>query len=83
MNKVLVIVSIAFILSGCSDAAQSLVGSVGESGHITCYSGGKVIYEGTSTGMIKSESQSDGWYLNDAATNKLVRVSGDCVIQYK
>lgn len=85
MNKVLafIIVGIALALSGCSDAAKARFGAMGESGHITCYSGGKVIYEGTSTGMIKTEEQSDGWYLNDAATNKLVRVSGDCVIQYK
>jgi hypothetical protein len=52
----------------------------GSNGHITCYSGEKVIYEGDSMGQIESESNSDGYHFMDAKTNRLVRVSGNCVI---
>ena len=65
---------------GCTDASMAQWNAFGSVGHITCYSGGKVIYEGTSTGKISTEEHSDGWYLKDAATGKLVRVSGDCLI---
>jgi hypothetical protein len=82
--KILHIVALAMIaLSSvaCTDAYLSQISALGEPGHIVCYSGGKVIYDGKSTGKIGSESGSDGWYLTDAATKKLVRVSGDCVIE--
>jgi hypothetical protein len=69
------------IIAGCTDAEVAQWGSLGSSGHITCYSGGAVIYDGQSSGKIFSESSSDGWYFNDAKTNRLVRVSGDCVIK--
>ena len=55
--------------------------TLGSSGHITCYSGGKVIYEGYSTGKISSEHQSDGWFFQDIKTGKLIRVSGDCLVE--
>lgn len=40
-----------------------------------------MIYKGRSTGKIETEEQSDGWFFKDAQDNKLVRVSGDCVIR--
>ena len=55
--------------------------ALGSSGHITCYSGGKIIYDGESTGKISTDHHSDGWYFEDAATKSLVRVSGQCVIK--
>ena len=66
---------------GCTDAQWSQVKTLGNSGHVRCYSGGKLIYDGWSTGKTSTESQSDGWYLRDKATDKLVRVSGDCLIE--
>lgn len=71
---------VVLFLFGCSDAHVKQWTTIGSAGSITCYSGGKVIYDGKSTGKISTESQSDGWYFEDAATHKLVRVSGDCVI---
>jgi hypothetical protein len=67
-------------LAGCTRAQMSQIGALGSPGHITCYSGGKVIYEGDSTGKIATEDRSDGWFFEDAATRRLVRVSGACVI---
>lgn len=67
-------------LAGCTDADFSQFTSYGSTAEITCYSGGEVIYHGKSTGKVSTEKQSDGWYFQDAATNKLVRISGTCVI---
>ena len=67
--------------SACTNAWMAQVTSLGSPGHIICYSGGKVIYEGDSTGKISTESQSDGWFFQEQGTNKLVRVSGACVIK--
>ena len=79
MNKIIIYL-ICFVMVGCTDAKWKKVTTLGESAKITCYSGGKVIYDGMSTGKIHAEEQSDGWYFEDSATHKLVRVSGDCVI---
>lgn len=69
------------LLAGCTDATLSQLSSVGTSGEVTCYSGGKEIYRGVSTGKISSEQGSDGWFFREQGTNKLIRVSGDCVIK--
>jgi hypothetical protein len=52
----------------------------GKSRSIKCYSGAKMIYEGRSTGKIKSEAQSDGYYFIEKGSGKLMEVSGNCVI---
>ena len=72
---------ILFCLAGRTDAPIAQRRALGDAGHITCYSGGQVIYDGDSTGKILTEEQSDGWFFMDAKTQGLVRVSGDCVIK--
>jgi hypothetical protein len=72
---------ILLALLACTDAERAQRAAFGEPGHITCYSGGQVIYDGDSTGAILSEDRSDGWKFMDAKNNRLVRVSGDCVIR--
>lgn len=79
-KMILVGLSIA-VLSGCTDAKMGKFTALGNSGEVTCYSGGQVIYQGTSTGKIEPEVQSDGWVFVDAQTKKLIRVSGDCVVK--
>lgn len=71
---------LVLLTMGCTDANRSEMFSVGSSFRVTCYSGGKVIWDGNSTGKVLPEAQSDGWYFEDAKTTNLVRVSGDCVI---
>ncbi len=86
MKKILLIASaaaIAIALGGCTNADIAQLTALGSPASITCYSGGKVIYKGMSTGKIATESQSDGWYFQDASTHELVRVSGQCVIKQK
>jgi hypothetical protein len=80
LKKGLLILSTLFI-TNCTNADFVQLTSYGSPGHIVCYSGGKVIYDGYSTGKIATEQQSDGWYFEDAKTRKLVRVSGDCLIE--
>lgn len=79
--KANILVLTFLILSGCTNAQKKQWTTLGSPGHITCYSGGKVIYEGYSTGKIASENQSDGWFFEDIKTGKLIRVSGDCVLE--
>lgn len=79
--KPLIIISI-LLLSGCTDAGNSKLFSYGDSATITCYSGGKEIYKGKSTGKVMSEKDSDGYFFKDASDKKLKEVSGNCVISY-
>ena len=79
--KTLTTVIVALLLTACTDGRVARFSALGDAGDIVCYSGGQVIYTGSSTGKIAAEEQSDGWYFKDAKTGKLIRVSGDCVIQ--
>jgi len=72
-----------FFITSCTDAGCSKIGNYGGSAQVTCYSGGRLIYTGFSTGKVQSESTSDGYYFKDAKTNELVEVSGDCKIEYQ
>lgn len=72
---------ILFALVACTDTARASWGALGTPGHITCYSGGKAIYEGDSTGRIATVEQSDGWEFKEKGTGNFIRVSGDCVIR--
>lgn len=78
--KMLIAIALVVALVGCTDAERASWGSLGDSGHVICYSGGKVIYEGDSTGKILATQSSDGWEFKDAKTHKFVRVSGQCVV---
>jgi hypothetical protein len=84
MKKLLIFTIVAFAtlttLVGCTDAEKASWGALGDAGHIVCYSGGKVIYEGDSTGKIATVDHSDGWEFKDANSGKFVRVSGQCLI---
>jgi hypothetical protein len=70
-----------FALAGCTDADMAHLSAMGSSGHIKCWSGGAVIFEGDSTGVIHTVDKSDGWEFKDIKTGKFTRISGACVIQ--
>jgi len=74
-------ITLFMLLIACSDTDIAQLTAIGEPGHVTCYSGGQVIYNGDSTGKIATVKNSDGWEFMDAATGRLVRVSGDCVVR--
>lgn len=73
------------IFVGCTDAQwDANVGKIGVSAEITCYSGGKVIFQDESTGAIKSpDNGSDGWQYRSKKNNKFREVSADCILTYK
>ena len=77
MKKLVVFV---IILVGCSNARMAKIQAWGKKHHVTCYSGGVVIYDGDTSGKIENEMHSDGYYFQDDKTGKLVGVSGNCVI---
>lgn len=75
------IVGTVLVMTGCTDTDRASILAYGSSGHITCYSGNNVIFDGIPTGRIQTVKHSDGWEFKDAKTNKFIRVSGPCVIQ--
>lgn len=81
MKYVLIALSV-LVLTGCTDAEWSKVTSLGSRAHVVCYSGGKEIYNGESTGKILESTDSDGYNFRDAKTKDLVQVTGDCVVTY-
>ena len=77
----LILVAALIILAGCSNAEIAHVGTWGGSQHIVLYAAaGQPIASWDSDGLVKTESNSDGWYFVDKATGKLVRISGTVVI---
>ena len=71
----------AGMLSGCTDAQKKQITSLGSAAEVVCYSGGKEIYRGRSTGKSSTEKKSDGWFFEEEGSGKLIRLSGDCVIR--
>jgi hypothetical protein len=81
MKLIICVLLSMMFLSACSDATIANLTTYGSQGHVRCYSGGQLIYDGISTGKIKSESNSDGWQFVDSKTGMFVRVSGDCIVE--
>ena len=71
----------AALLAGCTDTQRASIAAYGTAGTVVCYSGGHEFYRGVSTGVIRNAEHSDGYEFKDAASGKLVRVNGDCLVQ--
>ena len=82
MKKMFIAVVLLAVLTGC-DAYFGKMKALGSSAHVVCYSGGKTIYDGYSTGKIKSEADSDGYFFIDKKTKATMEVSGNCIIEYQ
>jgi hypothetical protein len=78
MKKIAIL--LLFAVFGCTDAKQSKITGFGKRYKVECLSGGIVVRTYTSSGKVSSEKNSDGYYFNDEATNKLVEISGDVII---
>ncbi len=78
MRYILAIAAI-LILAGCTDASRASFGAYGSEAKVTCYSGGQVVYEATSTGKVQS-LEADGFAFRDKASGKFVRAFADCII---
>ncbi len=70
------------VLCGCTDGVIGKLKSYGKGAHIICYSGGKEIYKGESTGKVLSEQNSDGYYFVDKRTGAMMEIAADCVFKY-
>ena len=70
------------ILCGCTDGVIGKLKSYGKGADIVCYSGGKMIYKGESTGKVLSEKSSDGYYFVDKRTGAMMEIAADCVFKY-
>jgi len=81
MNKILLVVALGVMLTGCSNAVISQYTSIGSPADVTCYSGGQVFYHGRSTGKVATEEHSDGWFFQEEGSNRMIRISGSCVIR--
>lgn len=80
--KVLLLIVSMFCIVSCTDAGCGKLTSLGSSARVECFSGGKLIYSGESTGKVLSEKNSDGYYFKDKLDGKMKEVSGNCVIVY-
>lgn len=72
--KLLISMLALLVLVGCTDAKPHTIKQ---------YSGGVLVGEWESTGIIKNEQNSDGWYFEDAKTHKLVELTGTVQITVK
>ena len=78
MKKLLLVAALALSLAACTDAARASWGAFGDEATVTCYSGGAVVYEDTSTGkVLGSES---GVIFKSKTTGRYVKTYADCVV---
>lgn len=78
MKKILILVALA----SCTSAERSKFGGYGKNYTIKVVSCDTIITY-NSDGKVQSENNSDGYYFTDAATGKLVEVSGNVIIEEK
>ena len=80
----IMVMAMSLVLFSCKDASIAQWNAQGKQHIITMFGcDGKIIAQWTSTGSVKNEAQSDGWYFEDAATGKLVEITGNIVVQVK
>ena len=84
MKKTLLTLFAIATLASCKDSETAQLKSLGKPHIITMYGcDGRIIRQWESTGSVSNEDKSDGWYFEDAATHKLVEVTGPIVIEVK
>lgn len=80
IKLVLTILLISFLAS-CTDATQAKIGGLGDEFKIEVLNcDGSVTHYWISSGKVRSEANSDGYYFMDKNTNKLIEVSGNIII---
>lgn len=81
MKYLLIAIITASLYTGCTDATIASLKAYGDEHRIRMYNGGVLVAEWTSTGKVKSMTDSDGWQFMDKETRQLVRVGGDVIIE--
>ncbi len=74
--------TLSFGAVGCTDASRSKLLAYGSQFQVTLYAAdGSVIKQWTSSGKVKSEETSDGYYFMDQASGRLIEVTGTLIIE--
>lgn len=83
MKRFLALIAVVALLAvaGCTDAERASWSAYGNTFRVTLYSGGQPVRTWISSGKVLSETSSDGWLFMDSETKRLVRVSGDSVVE--
>ena len=80
MKNLIALLVLVITFASCTDATRAKLGGYGGTFTVKVVTCDTVItYK--SSGKVISESNSDGYYFNDAATGKLVEVSGNVIIE--
>lgn len=79
--KTMLMLSMILAVAGCTDASMAHMSQLGDPAQVQCFSGGQVIYSGTSTGKIESNQSEDGLYFKEKESGKFVRLYADCVVK--
>lgn len=84
MKKLIILAAAALALtaSACTDTQMAHFGALGSEARVTCYSGGKLIFDDFSTGKVANANGSDGYEFKSRTTGRLEQASGDCVVDY-
>ncbi len=84
LNNGIKLFSLAFILVSflsCTDAGKAKLGGFGDEFKIELVNcDGTITHSWISTGKVKSEDNSDGYYFMDKESGKLIEVSGSLII---
>lgn len=75
------IIALSFLaLTACTDRVRSKIMKIGSDAEIKCYSGGQLVYDGKSSGMVGQEESGAGFSWMDKKTGLSVSSNADCVI---
>ncbi len=81
MKKVFLLVILMITLVSCRDSTMAQYAALGEDSKIELVNAdGSVTHTWISSGKVKTEESSDGYYFMDRVTGKLVRVTGNLII---
>ena len=81
MKKIFLAIIALLFISACTDSAKGRFGAYGDSAQVNCYSGGKEIYSGKSTGKV---SLSKGGFakFTEQGSQKYIEIHADCIVKY-
>lgn len=81
ITLLLIVSSLIFLLSSCTDAEMSKMGGYGDEFKVELLNcDGTVARQWISSGKVASEKNSDGYYFSDKKTNALIEVTGVLII---
>lgn len=82
IGATLIAAGLVWMSAGCTDAGRSKLLGYGSQFEVTLYAcDGSVIKQWTSSGKVKSEETSDGYYFMDEDSGRLIEVTGTLIIE--